>query len=338
MKDRESWKDNTPSPSQDDNWWAAVLADEEKYASAVSRSGSSSGAAASNAHIPDGDVNWERINSLQESETPIECFVVGYNRGGLLVDGSDFHGFVPISHLVDIAPEQMCEEREAALVDYVGKEIQLKVIECDPQRGRVVLSERAALTAPGERQRLFGILCPGDIVQGEVTNITDFGVFVDLGGVEGLIHISELSWGRVSHPREMISQGDRIDVMVLQVDGQRGRVALSIKRLCPNPWETAAVRYQLGDVTEVVITDVVKFGAFARLEEGLEGLIHISEMGLKNFTDPSEVLSEGQRVKARILQVEPDRQRMSLRLEVKDSTAVDGSNSLPGMPMEAHGR
>ena len=174
-----------------------------------------------------------------------------------------------------------------------------------------MLSERAALAAPGKRIELLNKLSNGSQVSGKVTTITKFGAFVDLGGIEGLIHISELSWGRVSHPSEVLSQGQEIDVQVLNLDHSRCRVALSLKRLRPNPWETAHIHYQIGSTTEATITNIVPYGAFARLEEGLDGLIHISEIP----GDPEEILHEGQRVKVSILHIDTTRQQLGLRLD-----------------------
>jgi small subunit ribosomal protein S1 len=151
---------------------------------------------------------------------------------------------------------------------------------------------------------------------GTVTNITDFGVFVDLGGVEGLVHVSEISWGRVHHPGDVVSLGEQVKVHVIQIDQSRARVALSLKRMNPNPWETAQERYYPGQVTEAVVTSIVPFGAFARLEEGLDGLIHVSEMNCSEGIYPDNLLKEGQHIKVRVLHVDAARQRLGLSLQV----------------------
>jgi small subunit ribosomal protein S1 len=236
----------------------------------------------------------------------------------LLVESDQLQGFVPISHLVNIESDpgdQTDEEREQTLSSYLATSLNLKVIECDPARGRVVLSERAALFEPGRRMQLLENLHPGERISGSVTNVTDFGVFVDLGGLEGLIHVSELSWGRVRHPTEVLNVGEDIQVHVISIDQDRQRVALSLKRLHPNPWETADIRDHSGQEVEAVITSVMPFGAFARLEEGLDGLIHVSEMSLgDDLVKPQEVVVEGQQVQVRVLHVDSEKQRLGLSL------------------------
>jgi small subunit ribosomal protein S1 len=198
---------------------------------------------------------------------------------------------------------------------YLTSVLKLKVIECDPERGRVVLSERAALFEPGRRMQLLENLQPAERISGTVTNVTDFGVFVDLGGLEGLIHVSELSWGRVRHPAEVVKVGEDVQVHVISIDQDRQRVALSLKRMHPNPWESAEDRYHSGQEVEAVITSVMPFGAFARLEEGLDGLIHVSEMSFGDeLVKPREVVMEGQRVQVRVLHVDANKQRLGLSL------------------------
>jgi small subunit ribosomal protein S1 len=259
-----------------------------------------------------GWVDWTRVLEIQEQESVCYAEVVGFNRGGLLVRTQEFQGFVPRSHLAAAVNGQKITER--LLESYVGREMELKVIECDPERGRIVLSERAAQSAPGSRHGLLQTLQVGQEVEGTVTNVTPFGLFIDLGGVEGLVHISELSWGRVGHTREVASPGDKLKVVVLELQTDRGRVSLSVKRGQPNPWMAAHERYLVGSDFEAEITEVVHFGAFAKLEEGLEGLIHITQMGLHHRLDPRLVLETGMKVKVRVLQVEGDKQRLSLQL------------------------
>ena len=298
----------------DESWWAAVLAEDEKIGTPAgeddppeSRSGPQQ-----------AKVDWEQARKIYDSDETVTLEVIDFNRGGLLVKGDDIQGFVPISHLVKVdcdLGEQLEDDREQILSDYLASELKLKVIECDPARGRVVLSERAALFGPGRRMQLLENLIPAEKINGTVTNITDFGVFVDLGGLEGLIHVSELSWGRVRHPAEVVKVGDDVLVYVISVDQDRQRVALSLKRLYPNPWESAELRYHSGQEVEAVITSVMPFGAFARLEEGLDGLIHVSEMSIEgDLAKPADLVTEGQRVQVRVLHVDADKQRLGLSL------------------------
>lgn len=304
-------------PPIDEGWWQAVLAEESLSSEKIFRSEKTKSPPPTSRSIAQETVDWNYAKTLFEEDQVIEMQVTGYNKGGLLVSGSQLQGFVPVSHVVNIPTNLTPEEQEQCLAAYVGHCLRLKVIECDPQRGRVVFSERAAQTDSGRRNLLFSQLKPGECVQGIVTNITDFGVFVDLGGAEGLIHVSELSWGRVRHPSDVVKLGEKVYVYVIHVDTQRSRIALSLKRLCQNPWETAEERYHPGQITEAIITSIVPFGAFARLEEGLDGLIHITEFGnLKENQNPIQSLREGDRVKVRILHVDASKQRLGLSLQI----------------------
>jgi small subunit ribosomal protein S1 len=304
-------------PPIDEEWWTALLSEEEKFGNKSTPEISLP--VESKTDTRQTSVNWDLVRDIFEEDGTIQLRVTGYNRGGLLVQGSEIQGFIPLSHLVDFNPEKQDEARAQSLASYVGRTVMLKVIECDEERGRVVFSERAALSAPGRRTQLLASLCPGTQTSGVVTNITDFGVFVDLGGIEGLIHVSELSWGRVRHPMDMVKLGQTVDVHVISVDGERSRVALSLKRLQSNPWVTVEKRYQPGQVTEAVITSILPFGAFARLEEGLDGLVHISEMvkGDVSFK-PSDILCEGQSVLVRVLHVDASKQRLGLSLVIDE--------------------
>lgn len=300
-----------------EGWWASVMEEDACQIQAEERKRRPTPAAEGLSEDPPVSVDeqdWELITGLYNREVVITGTVVDFNKGGLLVCTDELSGFVPISHLDEVLCIEEEEEKIARLEGYLGCRLMLKVIECDPQRGRVVLSERAAQAEPGRRQKLLDSLAPNQVVRGRVTNITDFGVFVDLGGVEGLIHISELSWGRVLHPKNHAEINQTLEVMVLQVNRNQCRVSLSLKRLAPNPWKEIESRYPKGVTVEGVITEVVKFGAFARLEDGLEGLIHVSEMGAAASHPPSEVFSTGQHVSVEVVLVDSNRQRMSLRL------------------------
>jgi len=306
-------------PPLDEGWWQAVLAEDSFIPDKASFAGEKPKATnLGTRSISQESVNWELAKTLYHEDRVVDLQVTGYNKGGLLVSGSQLQGFVPISHLIDMPNNLTPEEQEQCLAAYQGHTLRLKVIECDPQRGRVVFSERAAQADSGRRNLIFSQLKAGECVQGTVTNITDFGVFVDLGGVEGLIHVSELSWGRVRHPSDVVKLGEKVYVYVIQIDPQRARIALSLKRLCQNPWETAEERYYPGQITEAVITSIVPFGAFARLEEGLDGLIHITEFGaLKEGQNQLQSLREGDRVKVRVLHVDASKQRLGLSLQLQ---------------------
>ncbi|HSO27509.1 MAG TPA: S1 RNA-binding domain-containing protein [Anaerolineales bacterium] len=311
-------------PPLDESWWAAVLSEvetKEENSDHPSRYPAPHRENGPAHQLNQADpINWDLALELYEADQTIEMDVIGYNRGGLLVECDELQGFVPLSHLIDMPRCRTEIEQEDWLSEYVEGKLTLKVIECDQERGRVVFSERAALSEPGSRNQLLDELQTEDRVFGVVTNITDFGVFVDLGGVEGLIHVSEISWGRVRHPSDVVALGDKVEVYVISIDRERARVALSLKRLFPNPWATAQERYKTGQVIEATVTSLVPFGAFARLEEGLDGLIHISEMCSPGETIQSaaEVLYEGQKVFVRILQVDGKRQRLGLSMRMDE--------------------
>ncbi len=318
MKRRNSDETNGVPPPPEESWWEAVLAEDESQAYTRPARNNRNILPIDNADSIQMDFNgtpaldWNRAIELYEQDQVIQMKVTGCNRGGLLVHGEHLQGFVPVSHLIEVP----CNENdlESWLERYVNDTLCLKVIECDQERGRVVFSERAAQSRPGSRKQLLNSLRPGGCISGVVTNITDFGVFVDLGGVEGLVHVSEISWGRVHHPGDVLQLGQRVDVYVINVDQERARVALSLKRLHPNPWETVEKRYKPGQLVDALVTSIVPFGAFARLEEGLDGLIHISEFTGANG---SEMLVEGQTIAVRILHVDASRQRLGLSLKLE---------------------
>jgi small subunit ribosomal protein S1 len=306
-------------PTLDESWWESVLAEEARHpAHAPSRSqakpdGRGEGRGEDGQKI---SPNWVQVKDLYQKDQIVDLKVTGCNRGGLLVEGPNLYGFVPFSHLVEMAGQVDLSEREKYLESYIGRTMRLKVIECVPEDGRIVFSERAAQAEPGKRAELFHSLHAGECADGTVTNITDFGVFVDLGGVEGLIHISELSWGRVIHPSQIVKMGQRVQVQVLDLSPERCRVALSLKRLTPNPWTRIGSDLSVGDVVPATITSVLSYGAFARLELGVEGLIHASEMPLAEGQAVKEFIEEGQQVNVRILHVDASRQRMGLSMHV----------------------
>ena len=313
-------------PSTDEGWWQSVLADEQRYAPPHPQHGNALKSKPVSQEklekvetvqtVEPIQADWEAIKDLYSNDRIIEMKVTGHNRGGLLVESDGLAGFVPFSHLIELAGKEHEVNRDLSLETYMGKTLNVKVIECVPEDGRVVFSERAALAEPGKRAELFHNLTTGKRTRGTVTNVTDFGVFVDLGGVEGLIHISELSWGRVSHPNQIVKLGEEIDVQVLDISAERCRVALSLKRLTSNPWERALTDFAEGTVLSATVTSVLSYGAFARIEAGVEGLIHASEMTLEANQSPREILQEGQQIQVRVLHVDPAHQRMGLSLKI----------------------
>ncbi|MEA3334932.1 MAG: S1 RNA-binding domain-containing protein [Chloroflexota bacterium] len=306
---------------QDDGYWEALLSDgevasldepppwmaEDEQSAGIAASGDGSGEAG------DDGYGWGRARSLLASCDCCVLKVTGYNRGGLLVEFGVITGFVPSSHLLDFPIYADSLEREDALTERVGQTLTLQVIELDQPKDRLILSERAAIQ--GQRcEEVFSRLTAGDVVSGRVSNLRRFGAFVDLGGFEGLVHISEMSWGRVNYPGDVVSPGDEVQVYVLDVNPAERKIQLSLKQLQSDPWQQVAGHYHVGEIIEGDVTNVVSFGAFARLEEGIEGLIHISELAEGTFLHPRNVVQEGQRVRVRVLNVDPVNRRIGLSL------------------------
>jgi small subunit ribosomal protein S1 len=296
----------------DEGWWNSILTDEEEFLQSIKENSNPDRSDFSTAVKND----WATLKTIFANDEVILLKVAGYNRGGLLVEGSSIQGFVPISHLVSIPSTVEEEDRKELMQQYLGKDISLKIIELVPEDERLVFSERAALAGEGKRKAIFENIQPGVVVWGTVTNVTDFGVFIDLGGLEGLIHVSELSWGRVQNPGDILCEGQRIEAQVLSVSKENARVALSYKRLVNNPWDSILDIYSPGDVVTAKITSMTKFGAFARLKEGVEGLIHISTIHLP---EPAESIDQyfkiDQCVQVRILHIDKDKKRIGLSLE-----------------------
>ena len=290
----------------DENWWASVLADESRYVQ-----GEPVDEMDEQSDEEEIALDWDRAQALYEQDSVIKLQVVGHNRGGVLVEGEDLKGFVPFSHLLKLQKDVHPDQREETLATYEGETLRLKVIECVPEDGRIVFSERAAQAGAGRRRELFSTLERGKRVWGDVTNVTDFGVFVDLGGVEGLVHISELSWGRVGHPSDIVQMGTKLEVQILDISPERCRVALSVKRLFDNPWEKASEHYRPDQIVSATVTAQVSFGFFARLEDGIEGLVHSSEV-----PEDSPALRVGDQVQLRVLHVDPVKQRMGLSMNL----------------------
>ena len=263
---------------------------------------------------PELDMAWDRAAQAFQEGQIIKGIVTGWNRGGLLARWDQLQGFVPASQLKEVPNFEEENSRDEQLARWVGEELDLKVIELDRSRNRLVFSERASIWGQQDIEQLLDDVEPGEIRRGYISNLCDFGAFVDLGGIDGLIHISELSWGRVSHPREFLSVGQEVQVYVLSVDRESHRVALSLKRLQPNPWASVEELYHIGQVVDARVTNVVGFGAFAQIEEGLEGLIHISEISEARVNNLSEFLAVGDIVRVCILHIDSEHHRLGLSM------------------------
>ncbi len=253
--------------------------------------------------------DWLRAQALLESREEIQCPVVGHNSGGILVEFGRLRGFVPNSHLTSLPSGMRSGNLDDTKEDLIGQVLTLVVLDVDPRRRRLVLSKRAADRR--RRAELLAELQPGQRRTGIVRNIVDFGAFVDLGGIDGLIHISELDWQHVNHPRDVLQVGEEVEVEVLNVDPERERIGLSRKRALPDPWEETVGEVQQGDVIQGSITNEVDFGLFVDIGRGIEGLLHNSEIPaeVRETTD----LSRGTKIDVRILDIDTDRRRISLQ-------------------------
>jgi small subunit ribosomal protein S1 len=265
--------------------------------------------------------DWLRAEEMVNSGETFRSTITGYNRGGLLCNFGRLQAFVPASQISRSSrarsdPSVQPGGEDDALAALVGKELTLKVIEVNRRRRRLIVSARAAQqnAHTQQREQLLAELEPGQVRRGVVSSIRDFGVFVDLGGLDGLVHISELAWTRVASANQVLSVGQEVEVLVLHVDLASQRIGLSIKRLQPDPWTQAVTKYQPGQLVSGVVAHVAKFGAFVELEPGVEGLVHLSELADGEFGDPSNIVAPGQRVNVLVLSVEPDRHRVSLSL------------------------
>jgi small subunit ribosomal protein S1 len=268
--------------------------------------------------------SWRLLQQAHERNEVISARVVNYNKGGLLVNLDGVRGFVPASQVSGISrgPDTQKQSDMARLVD---TDLSLKVIEINRNRNRLILSERQAVQESRESKKdeLLSTLREGDVRTGTISSVCDFGAFVDIGGADGLVHLSEISWSRVKHPGEVLKIGDKVQVQILSIDNDRKRIALSIKRTQSEPWTRAGERYQLGQIIEGTITQLASFGAFARIEDGIEGLIHISEMGDERIQHPKELVAEGQVIQARVIRIDPARKRMGLSLRLsQDATEI----------------
>lgn len=268
--------------------------------------------------------SWELAETCLCDGKVLTLSVVGYNRGGLLVDWNGWQGFVPASQLAAFPAHLEEGDRRDELAGRVGQNLDLRIIELDQERNRLIFSEKATTSQQVQIKQLIDEICDGDIRRGHVTNLCSFGAFVDLGGVEGLIHISELAWGRVDHPSDALHENQEVEVYILNVDREQKRIGLSLKRLQPDPWHSVEERYEEGQLVQGEITNVVSFGAFARIEDGLEGLIHVSELAEGDFIDARNVVREGETVTVRIVNIDSANHRLGLSLrQVDDETGPD---------------
>ena len=254
------------------------------------------------------ELAWKNIEQAAESGEPVNGRVIEVVKGGLIID-LGVRGFLPAS-LVDIRRVQDLDE-------FLGQELRAKVIELNRSRNNVVLSRRAVLEEERkeQRQQILDKLQPGDIVEGQISNIVDFGAFVDLDGMDGLIHISELSWSHVNHPSEILSIGNTVQVKVLDIDRDRQRISLGLKQTQEDPWQRVVDTYNVGDELEGKVTKVVAFGAFVEILEGVEGLVHISELAQHHVENPREIIQPGDDVKVKILEIDSERRRLSLSIK-----------------------
>ncbi len=266
--------------------------------------------------------DWLVAQEKMENNEMFEAMVSGHNAGGLEVIFGKLRGFVPASHLSSLPREMSPEERKAQLATYVGKVIPVKVVEVDRKRRRLIMSERAARRRwqREHRKQLLDDIQVGEVRQGAVRSLSEFGAFVDLGGADGLVHISELAWFPVAHPSEVLKVGQVVDVKVLRIDKQRERVGLSLKRVQPDPWSHIDELYAPNQLVEAVVTRVTDFGAFVRLRSGVEGLLHVSEMADIRPDHPQSLVSPGDLLLLRVLRIEPDRRRIGLSLRQVSET------------------
>ena len=276
-----------------------------------------------------GETGWRELEQCLEENETVEGSILGFNKGGAIVDVRKVQGFVPMSQLVSV-PRDIFRDRSETEEDpeaearrmerqaeETGKTLQLKILEINRSRNRAIFSERQAVQEwrDAQKARLVQELQVGEVRKGVVTGISSFGAFVDLGGADGLVHISEMSWGPVGRPEDVVSIGDELDVFVLRVDIENKKIALSLRRLEPEPWETIHERLHVDDIVDAQITKLTNFGAFARVEGNIEGLIHISELSDRVIGHPREVVQEGEDVKLKVLRIEPERRRLGLSLK-----------------------
>ena len=287
-----------------------------------------------------GEQGWRTLQDRFESGEIFEAEITGYNKGGLLANVEGVNAFIPMSQVVGAKPGS---DGTNPLSAQVTRALRLKVIEINRRRNRVILSERAALQEwrAEQKDRLLDELAEREIRKGVITSIRNFGVFVDLGGADGLVHLSELSWDRNAQPEDLFKVGDEVNVFVMRIDQETKKIALSIRRASPEQWEQLITRYEVGDVVPGVITKLVAFGAFARLPGPVEGLVHVSELVDRRIGHPEEVVDEGDVVPLKIVRIEHDRHRLGLSVREARAEALvsgwqfDADGRVAGMPEDA---
>jgi small subunit ribosomal protein S1 len=267
-------------------------------------------------HLAQLNQDWIDAEAYLESGDIIEGEVIGYNKGGAIIPFGRLRGFVPASHLNELSRGLNDRQRQQKLAKLRGQKVPVKIIEVDRRRRRLVFSQRDAQKEweDKRKQELLKDLKEGDVLTGRVSGLRDFGIFVDLGGADGLVHISELAWYRIDHPREVVKVGDEIEVYVLNINAESQRISLSRKKLLENPWSTVEQRYQPNQLVEGKITRIVDYGAFAEIEPGVEGLLHLSQLSRNQVENAREVVNEGETHLLRVVSIDPDRQRIGLSL------------------------
>jgi small subunit ribosomal protein S1 len=273
---------------------------------------------------------WRAMQERFDAGEIVEAKVIDHNKGGLIVD-LGVRGFVPISQIVDFPrrprdeqPRDAAQEIAEKLQPFVGRTLRLKILEVNRKANRLILSEKVALYEERREKRdeLFSSLQVGQRVTGVVRSIAPFGVFIDLGGIDGLVHKSELSWNKVNNPETAYAIGEEVEAEVIDINHERGRISLSIRRLQPDPWQESVAKYTIGDVISGTVTKLVNFGAFVRVEEGLEGLIHISELSNQRVAHPGDVVKEGEEMKLKIISLDSERHRLGLSLKQAEDRPV----------------
>jgi small subunit ribosomal protein S1 len=283
---------------------------------------------------------WRAMQERFDAGEIVEARVIDHNKGGLIVD-LGVRGFVPISQIVDFPrrprdeqPRDAAQEIAEKLQPFVGRTLRLKILEVNRKANRLILSEKVALYEERREKRdeLFSSLQVSQRVTGVVRSIAPFGVFIDLGGIDGLVHKSELSWNKVNNPETAYAIGEEVEAEVIDINHERGRISLSIRRLQPDPWQESVAKYQIGDVIEGTVTKLVNFGAFVRVEEGLEGLIHISELSNQRVAHPGDVVKEGEVLKLKIISLDSERHRLGLSLKQAEERSAPAPVAAPAAP------